>query len=467
MTSTTPRAPGPGQVVALSVHGPAGVVDLTVPAGATLADVASTYAAEAGLPQPLPLVTSTGEALELSTEVGEADLVTGAVLVAIDPRVQPAPARRGVRTMRSAPAMTPGPASTTWLTVAVAVAVAAGWAATRLPSDERWPAVGVLIVAAVVGCLPIGALAASRVLAAPAFAAAACFAAVWDPAPERIPAVFGFAALAAAVTAAAARALAEPASPANDGLRVWMGVGAGWFAVASLGALTSASPQTVWVVLFLAAVLGARFVPEFAVDVPDQYLLDLERLAVTAWSARERPSGRRPRIVVPEQAVSAVAARGTRMIRAATVAIFVVVVIAAPLLLWTADLQFDRVGARCLVGFGGASLLLAARSYRHPLARRMLRLAGVLSLALVAAVVLGIAPAALGGDGDGPRGLVAVIAIILAPLLVLVGVLVGRGWRSAWWSRRAEVAEAISGAAAVGSVVVAVGFFRFLWELTS
>ncbi|MDN5745181.1 MAG: hypothetical protein L0H31_08665, partial [Nocardioidaceae bacterium] len=59
------------------------------------------------------------------------------------------------------------------------------------------------------------------------------------------------------------------------------------------------------------------------------------------------------------------------------------------------------------------------------------------------------------------------VSIVLAPLLVLVGVLVGRGWRSAWWSRRAEVAEAFSGAAAVGSVVVAVGFFRFLWELTS
>ena len=46
-------------------------------------------------------------------------------------------------------------------------------------------------------------------------------------------------------------------------------------------------------VLLLLATLAARFVPGLAVDVPDQYLIDLERLAVTAWSARERPTGRR------------------------------------------------------------------------------------------------------------------------------------------------------------------------------
>ncbi|MDN5746430.1 MAG: hypothetical protein L0H31_15115, partial [Nocardioidaceae bacterium] len=406
MTSTTPL----GSVVALSVHGPAGVVDLTVPIGVTVADVAASYADEAGLAQPLGLMTRTGQALSPGTEIGNTGLVSGSILIALDPQARVAATRDGAGRAHDAPRLTPGTASTTWLMLAVGVAVAAGWAASRLPMHERWPAVAVLVATAVLGCLPVGALAASRVLAAPAFAAAACFAVVWDPAQERMPAVFGFAALAAAVTAALGRALADPETDAGDGLRIWMGVGAGWFAVASLGALTSASPQTVWVVLYLAAVLGARFVPEAAIDVPDQYLLDLERLAVTAWSARERPSGRRPRIVVPEQAVTSVAARGTRMIRASTVAIFVVVIVAAPLLLWTADLQFDRVGARCLIGFGGAALLLAARSYRHPLARRMLRLAGVVSLALVAAVVLGVAPAALGGGGDGPRSLVATVS---------------------------------------------------------
>ena len=63
-------------------------------------------------------------------------------------------------------------------------------------------------------------------------------------------------------------------------------------------------------------------------------------------------------------------------------------------------------------------------------------------------------------------GFVIGAAVALAVLMVVVAVAVGRGWRSAWWSRRAEVAEGISGAFALGSVVVAVGLFRRLWELT-
>ncbi|KRB80364.1 hypothetical protein ASE01_02470 [Nocardioides sp. Root190] len=466
MAGTTSRPPAAGAVTALTVHGPRGVLDLTVPTDATLADVARAYAEGAGLPAPLPFVTPRGEPLQMTTEVGAAGLVSGSLLVAVDPAARPAPPRRGAGPAMSGPALVPGAASGTWLTIAVAVAVLAGWSTSRLPEADRWPAVAVLVAAALLGCLPFGALAVQRVIAAPAFAAAAAFAVVWSPQAERLPTVLGTAALAGAIAAAVGRALIEPGSAAEEALRTWLVVGAGCFVVASVGALTSTSPQVVWAVLFLVAVLGARFVPEFAVDVPDQYLLDLERLAVTAWSARERPTGRRGRVVVPEHAINAVAARGTRTIRAAAVAIFVVVLVAAPLLLWSADLPLDRTGARCLVGFGGASLLFAARSYRHVVARRFLRLSGVVALGLVAAAVLGLLPGVTGVGIDRP-GVVAPVAIGIAAVLVLVAVLVGRGWRSAWWSRRAEVGESLSGAFTVASLVVAVGFFRYLWELTS
>ncbi len=466
MSGTGARPPVAGTVTAVTVHGPRGVLDLTVPTGATLSDVARTYAAEAGLPAPLPFVTRTGAPLRMTDEVGAVGLVPGSMLVAVDPAAIPPPTRRRTMAGDSAPPVVAGTASATWLCVAVGVAVVAGLCTALLPEDDRWPAVAVLLATALVGCLPFGALAAQRVVAAPVFAAAAILAVVWDPLPERLPTVLGTAALAGAVTAAIGRALSEPDSRAEQALRTWLVVGSAWFVLAGVAALTSTSPQTVWAVLFLVAVLGARFVPEVAVDVPDQYLLDLERLAVTAWSARERPTGRRGRIVVPERAVGDVASRGTRTVRAATTAIFVVVLLSAPLLLWTADLPLDRIGARCLVGFGGAALLFAARSYRHALARRLLRLSGVYSLALVSAVMLGVLP---GGPGSGSSlpGLVAFLAVGVAALLVLVAVLVGRGWRSAWWSRRAEIAEAVSGSFAVGSLVVAVGFFRYLWELTS
>lgn len=467
MAGTTSRPPAPGTVTVLTVHGPHGVLDLTVPTDATLADVASAYASEVGLAAPLPLVSRSGEPLQMATEVGAAGLVSGSVLVAVDPSSRPAPPRRrsGPR-QAGARGVVAGAASSTWLTVAVGVAVAAAWATTRLEHADRWPAIAVLLLAALIGCLPIGTLATQRVLTAPAFAAAAGFAAAWDPLDERMPTVFGAAALAAAVTAAVGRALADPDAGAEDGLWIWMIVGSGWFVLAGVGALTNVAPQVVWAVLYLMAVLGGRFVPEVAIDVPDQYLLDLERLAVTAWSARERPKGRRGRIVVPEQAVSVVAARGARRISAAAIAILVVVVISAPLLLWTADLPLDRIGARCLVGFGGGALLLAARSYRHVLARRLLRLAGVVSIGLVALTVLGVLGSGGPADGSGLPVLLALCAIAIAAILVLVGVLVGRGWRSAWWSRRAEIAESLCGSFAVGALVVAVGFFRHLWEVT-
>jgi hypothetical protein len=216
----------------------------------------------------------------------------------------------------------------------------------------------------------------------------------------------------------------------------------------------------VWSVLLLAAVLAARLVPLAAVDVPDHYLLDLDRLAVTAWSARERPRGRRGRTIVPAAAVSEVARSGARMVTASCAAILVVTVVAAPLLLATADRPLDRIGARCLVGFGGCALLFAARDHRHRGARHLLRLAGLFCLTVVAVVLLRLA-------GPDARLLVVLAATALAGILVVVAVFVGRGWRSAWWSSRAEIGESLCGACAVGSLVVAVGFFRHLWEFTS
>ncbi|MCR1783489.1 hypothetical protein KVF89_13180 [Nocardioides carbamazepini] len=461
----TSRPPAPGTVTAVSVHGPRGVLDLTVPVDATLEDVSRTYSAEAGLPVVLPLVTRSGEPLQPSAVVGAVGLVAGSVVVAVDPSSRPAPPRSRFRPGDAGDTvLAAGRASGLWFALAVGVAVVAGWCAAHLPAEDRWPVVAVLLAAAVVGSLPIGVLRSQRALAAPAFAAAAGLALAWDPLPERLPTVCGVAALCAAVTAGVGRALAAPEDPAIDGLRVWIVVGSGWFAVAGLGALTGVAPQVVWAVLFLAAVLAARFVPELAVDVPDQYLLDLERLAVTAWSARERPTGRRGRIVVPEQAVQVVAARGARLVTAAATAVLVVVLITTPLLLATAHLPLDSTGARCLVGFGGAALLFAARSYRHAAASRLLRLAGVVALAALAVVILGLAPGA--GAPVAAPGAVAAVAVALAGILVLAAVLVGRGWRSAWWSRRAEIGEAVCGAFAVGALVVAVGFFRYLWEVT-
>jgi hypothetical protein len=264
------------------------------------------------------------------------------------------------------------------------------------------------------------------------------------------------AALTAAVTAAVARTLDRYS---EEALRVWVVVGVGVFVVTCTVALLDFRPQVAWALLLVAAMLAARFVPTMAIDVPDQFLIDLERLAVTAWSARDRPTGRRGRIVVPPRAVEIVAARGTRIITASSVAILAVVVVAAPLLLATATQRPDWLGARCLVFFAGGSLLFVARSYRHAAARALLRAAGLACWAAFLVVLFG-------GLAPDTLLVLGIIASGVAGLLLLVSVALGRGWRSAWWSRRAEVAEAVCGSFAVGALVPAVGLFRHLWELT-
>lgn len=449
--------------LSLSVHGPSGVLDLVVPAGASAGDVAIEYAAQSRMPAVPTLLTRLGRPLDPDESLEESGVSSGALLVALlhgsaSPAVTSSRRRRTeARTEERATPASPGPLSALWFCVSTAVALLAGWAASQEePSDLRKAAIGLLAGAALLGVVPVGRFTAHRILSAPAFAASAAFVVAWDPAPERLPTIVGVAALTAAVTAGVARAL-DPRS--EEALRVWVVVGVAVFVVTCGAALLDFRPQVAWAVLLLIAMLAARFVPTLAVDVPDQLLIDLERLAVTAWSARDRPAGRRGRIVVPPRAIEVVAERGTRMVTAASAAVLATVAVSAPLLLDAATQRHDWVGARCLVFFAGATLLLTARSYRNVAARSLLRAAGLACWLVLLVVLL----------SEAELDLVltlGIVAISLACLVILASVALGRGWRSAWWARRAEVAEALCGSFAVGSIVVAVGLFRQLWELT-
>lgn len=449
-------------VLALSVHGGAGVLDLLVPAGASVGDVAVEYADKAGLAAVPALCTPLGHRLAPDQALEAAGVDSGSVLVALLGAGAPAPTvtgrrRRAEERPRAPRPAPPGALSSLWFCVAVGLALVAGWSASQeQPSDLRTATVVLLGAAAFIGVLPVGRYAAHRILAAPAFAASAAFVVAWDPAPERLPTIVGVAALTGAVTAAFARALDRHS---EEALRVWVVVGSLVFVLTCGAALLDFRPQVAWALLLLLATLAARFVPSFAIDVPDQFLIDLERLAVTAWSARDRPTGRRGRIVVPPRAVELVAARGTRIVTASAAAILAVVVVAAPLLLEAATQRHDGVGARAMVGFSGASLLFAARSYRHAAARALLRTAGLACLLVLLVVVLV-------GGGSGADLTLGIGAVALAAVVILLAVPLGRGWRSARWSRRAEIAESICASFAVGAVVVAVGLFRHLWELT-
>ena len=99
-------------------------------------------------------------------------------------------------------------------------------------------------------------------------------------------------------------------------------------------------------------------------------------------------------------------------------------------------IDVDLIGARCLVFLVGSALLLAGRSYRHTAARALLRTGGLGCWAWLAGDLL--------TTQEGARvAVLAGCAIGLAAILVVVAVATGRGWRSAWWARRAEVAEVL------------------------
>jgi hypothetical protein len=451
-----------GATIPLSIHGPAGVLDLVVPTGATPVDVAREYArqaAEVGDVAGIPLLqTALGERLNAAVPLGEAGVQPGDVLVATTGVHRP----RRV-TMLEAAKNAPETPELASLVAAVAAVVAAlaGWYAGRSGEEAvRTVAVGVLLACALVGALPYGRHARQRAAAAPAFAAAAAFAALYEPGVHLLPAILGAAAMSAAVVAGVGRALAVVGDEVST---VWIVGGLTVFACCAVPAMLGWDARVTWTLLIFGSMMAARFAPSLAVDVPDDALLDLDRLAVTAWSARDsQRSGRRGRIVVSAAAMERLVRRASRIVTAAAASILVTVVVASPLLLHSASIDLDRIGARCLVFFAGCSLLLAARSYRHSAARALLRLAGLGALSALAVHLVAGA-----GAGAGHVDTFFYVVVGLGVIALVAAVATGRGWRSVWWSRRAEVAESLCGSFAFAAAVVAAGVFRRLWEMTS
>lgn len=451
------RVDGGAEGLALSVHGPAGVLDFVVPGGASAWDVAREYAEAAGL-AAIPLIyTRTGEALAPDAVLAERGFASGDLLVAAVSAYRP-PARRG-GSGRSA-AVT-GPTDPAWValcSMAAAAGVVAGLLASRA-DDATWrtPPVALLLLAAVVGVLPWGRLAAPRALAAPAFAGAAAYALAWRPGADQQPAVVAVCGLAVAVAAGVAWLLGPRA---REGLLVWGLTGLGLAAVCALGSLPSWPTAAVWSLVVLAALLAARLIPELAVGVPDRMLLDLDRLAAGAWSARDPVPLRRGRLVVPTAYVADLAHRGARVVAAGAGAVGVLAVGGSVALLDVVERPIDVLGARVLVGCAAASLLLVARSHRHAAARLLLRAGGLGSAAVLAVSLL------------AELASTALLAVLLATVVaaggaVAAAVAIGRGWRSVRWIRWADVAEAVCGAVALGAGFVAGGGFRLLMDLVA
>lgn len=445
-----------GETLAVTVHGSPGAVDLLVPVGASVADLAREYALSCGLPQSPALLTRTGQRLDPVTHLGSSGVTAGAVLVAAESL--PPVTRAGTGEERRHIEAGAGPGVALWFGTAALLGVLAAAVGAQTDSAMLLTiTVDLLVAAAVIGVLPFGRYVHERAMTAPVFLGAAAYILVWEPGQTRFAITVGVAALAAAVGAAVGRALGSGARVVQD---VWIISGLTVFAVTALTLLAGVETQVTWAILLVLAMLAARSVPGLAIDAPDQMLIDLEKLAITAWSARDRLPGRRGRMVVPPQFISDLLERGSHIVNAAAAAVLGVVALAVPGLLDTAVHDLDRQGAQLLVFCAGAVFLLAGRSYRHRPARVLLGSAGIIAWAWLAASLLT-------GASGGARLYAVVGAFLLASVVVVSAVAIGRGWRSVWWARRAEVAETLVGALGVAAVVMASGLFRQIWELKS
>jgi hypothetical protein len=493
--------------VRLTVVGAGGRVDLVVPLGVRVADLGRAYVAELSGLVPadsdgpddrdgdVELRRPSGGPLDPARTLLDQGLRHGdLVVVAPGSGGGPVAARGGPGTaaqVDSAPDPAPdgdagaradgaawaaGAAGTAWAAWAVPLAgVAAGATAAGLPpGPARTGCVLVLAVTALLALFVPGpaagpadgagatgrpatgdrAGAPSRVLVAPALVGSAAFLTVFSPGPGQVLLAVAVAALSAGAAAAVGRSLVPPGE--DEAVTVWVTVAAVVAGLASVLLLAGAPAAALWPLLFAPAVLMARMLPPLVVDVPDQALLDIDRLAVTAWSARDQARGpKRQRTVIRPEQVTALVHRGHRLVGAGVTAIVAVVTVTAVLVLLPDGTTFETVGRQVMLVSGAVALLLVGRSYRARGPRRALRVAGAVTGALVVLDALLVV-----GAGDGSSSLrwwVSAGCVAVGVVVVLVGVSVGRGYRSVWWARAGDVTEGLALAVTLAAVPAAVG----------
>ncbi len=441
----------------LTVRGAAGSVDLVVPAGADVESIGREYVAVVGGATPV-LVSTTGKPLDRHRRLDQLGLSPGDVVVAVeDTTADPDPSDGDGRSRGTPPAAKASWPATTGVGFAAAAAVAGAMGSA---GPLRTLSVGLLLlvslVSAAVGRSPYPLLVA-RAMAAPAFAAAGGFLLVYSPVPGGILLAVTVGATAAAAVAALVRAGAD--ARVEPLTRVWLVVAGAVGVAAALTLVAGAPARSLWAVLFAAAVVVARLLPYLVVDVPDETLLDLDRLAVTSWSARERPRGRRRgRLLIRPEGVAELVRSGRRLLEAGAVAVAVVASVTVVLSSLRPGSGIDALGVHLLLLFGGGALALTARSYRAAVPRAALRVPGALALVLVLAgglsTLSGVWLAwALGG-----------VAVVAAMVLVSA-VSLGRGWRSIWWARTADVAESGCVVLCLAALPVAAGLFELVRQL--
>ncbi|WP_156384263.1 hypothetical protein [Marmoricola sp. Leaf446] len=477
---------GADQALRLSILGAAGRLDVAVPMWLDVAALAQEYADTLGLPVAPRLARAGGRDLEPAATLEDV-LEQGDLVVAADA----APA--AVTTSGdAAPVGGPAPRRPAGRTSAALLVLAgvAGFAAAAVgaglsfaadaPSWVRPVAAAVLLVGALLvaaprpevdtGADPGGDTGADggpdlrtgsprarqddwSFLAGPGLAGAAGFVAAASPDAGGLLLALAVGGLAALVVAALARTGLEGAD--EHLARLWLATGGIVCVTAVAWLLLGASPLALAAVGFGAAVVATRVLPSFAVDVDDDVLLDLDRLAVTAWSAREQPRSGRKRNQVRPRMVREVARRSQRTVGTGVVVSAVAAAVTAPFVvlgLGGQPTSWARWGGVALVLLGASSLALVSRSFRSSGLRTLLGLTAAWLVALTGTAVA----TDLGADA---LWYAFAAALVVAPAVLLAAVRLGGGWRSVWWARVGEILETLTGVLVLALVPLACGLF--------
>lgn len=189
-----------------------------------------------------------------------------------------------------------------------------------------------------------------------------------------------------------------------------------------------------------------RLLPSYSIDVPDEQLIDVERLSVTAWAARtsRRPASRRIRLGEIEQAVGS----AQRTVSTAAVA------------LAAASNGLPRWGAAIEVALVVIALGLLPRTARSMLDKVAPRpAAGVLLLQLALL---------LGAHGSAVASTLGTAALLgLGLVAAISATALAGGWLSVRGSRLADVLESLSVVLALPAALIAVDAIATFRRLTS
>ncbi len=311
------------------------------------------------------------------------------------------------------------------------LAVAASFLAPRAASP--WPQV-VAVLLVVVGMLLAQSLSAPRVLRLTAPVLGVVGGAVATGAMAEGPVV----ALIGACAGAALVALTGRSAADADRYvpRVWLAFAGGLGALALLVLVMGLSLTAVAAIALAVVTLLARVVPDLVIDVDDDVLLDISRLSVTSWSPREARRPRRRGWRIDDRAVESVVRAASVEQLATLVGLAVVSAGSSAVLLGVlaTGSTSSPLSVELLLIAAATALTLTARAYRRRRDRTLLRLA-----ALAPTLAVGIPTVAALGSTWGV--VVAAAAVVVALALVGVALALGRGFRSLWASRLADLLE--------------------------